>query len=393
MASNYVEMDNMKKENIPNYSSDDNEDLIPVDDSYASYAEPQPRRPRPNSNVARKQLLEIPENTSPKKAAVCLTVVAVIVIISLAATGGFAAGSYYTVKTHGTTVAVAQTTLLANTSVDPCTESVYDFACGGYAYNHDKYSNLGDFQFFIDSKVEDMLLNDNKFKNTKAGNFFADCLDYTDTIKNHSNYEYFDVDALWMWQRGFDAFDLVFGRTIDPRNMHSSKVYVANTTYFTKYHSNMLPKVLNYNANNCEASIVAFARQVVDNYMITSVLYYGDDKQELCAFADDWLARKSDKNATKEERMTITNLFDSNLKCLRTTSNLWPGVIGDVMSVLNVNKADESFILKLCSEIKLFFNEMLVESGFSNVAAKITSVECSASTFKEHFVYDIFFFA
>ena len=69
--SKYVEMDTISPTSVPNYSSDDGEELVPVDNSYASYEAPVPQ-PR-NSNVARKQLTEIPSAASPKKTALCLT--------------------------------------------------------------------------------------------------------------------------------------------------------------------------------------------------------------------------------------------------------------------------------------------------------------------------------
>lgn len=379
---------------VPNYSSDDdNESLVPVDDSYASYDAPVPH-PR-NSNVARKQLTEIPGTATPKKTAVCLTIVAVIVIISLAASGGFAAGTYFTMKSHGTTVSVAKTTLLANTSVDPCAESIYDFSCGGYSYNHNKYSNLGDFQLFLNDKIMNALLTDRTFNSTKGGKFFNDCVTYSEAMEeNRSAYEYFGVDAFWMWQRGFEAYDLVFGRTIDPSNVLSSKVYIANMTFFNAYHSAVLPQTINFNKDNdCFVSVITMAQQVVDNSMISSILYYGDNLDDLCKFSQKWLDSGPDSNYTdtlalRDEIFTINNLFDSSSKCFRTTSELWPGLISDVMDVVEVDKADNGLILSLCEEIKSKYRKLLIGMLFPNVAAKIASVECSASTFKEHFVYD-----
>lgn len=392
--SKYVEMDTISPTSVPNYSSDDGEELVPVDNSYASYEAPVPQ-PR-NSNVARKQLTEIPSAAGPKKTALCLTMIALIVIVALAASGGFAAGTYYTTKTHGTTVAVAKTTLLANTSVDPCEESIYDFACGGYSFNHNKYSNLGDFQLFLNDKISSMLLTNSKFNSTKGGLFFKDCLDYAGAMEeNRSMYEYFGVDAFWMWQRGFEAYDLVFGRTIDPSNTRTSKVYIANMTYFNEYHSAVLPQTVVYNRDvPCSVAIVNFAREIVDNGMIASVLYYGDSLTELCNFANDWLASGSDSNTTdtlalRDETFTISNMFDSDSKCLRTTSGLWPGLVSDIMDVINVDKADTNLILDLCTEIKTEYSKLLTETKFINVALKILSVECSASVFKEHYVYDV----
>ncbi len=321
-----------------------------------------------------------------RKHAACITCTALIVLLSLVATGAFTVGNLYATTKCATTVAIAETTIFSNTSVDPCleSESVYDLACGGYAYQH-QYSNLGDFQTLLNTKVKHQLQAE-PFASNEAGQFYAKCLDYATSITtNASMYEYLDVDALWMWQRGFSAFDISFGRTTNPANPLESVVYIANDTFFESYHEKVLPTTIYSTGNNCEQAIVKLARMVVNN-MISTVVVYSSDLLVLCEIANEWLGTPN--HTLHDQTFTVRNMFESSNDCLRTTTLLWPGLVNDVVNTLDTHVLDGSDVLALCHEVQSTYVAKLLTKGFESVAAKIQSVECSTSIDNVYTVYD-----
>ena len=201
-------------------------------------------------------VMPIAEN--PRQCAAGIVVTVVILVTALAATGGFAAGSAYTFNTHGTTTALARTTLMSNTSVDPCV-SMYSYACGGYTYTHNQYSSLADFQRFINAKIS-TVLESSALQTTAGGRFFKRCVAYSDSGIAST---YFDADALWVWQHGSEARNVSFGRTLNPWNRHKSSVYIANSSFFDSYRSSTMPSVLSNNGDACDKQILKMTQHVV----------------------------------------------------------------------------------------------------------------------------------
>lgn len=322
-----------------------------------------------------------------RKHAACITCTALIVLISLVATGAFTVGNLYAATQCTTTVAIAETTIFSNTSVDPCleSESVYDMACGGYAYQH-QYSNLGDFQALLNAKVKAQLQAE-PYASNQAGQFYSKCLAYAKSItENASMYEYFDVDALWMWQRGFSAFDITFGRTTNPASSLESIVYIANKTFFKSYHEQVLPTVVYSTGSVCEQRIVQLARMVV-NQMISTVVLYSNDIEILCELAEEWLGT-SNKTTLQDQTFTVRNMFESSNDCLQTTTLLWSGLVNDMVNAVNTHATDDSKVLALCFEVQSAYVAMLLANNYDSVAAKIQSVECSTSINNVYTVYD-----
>lgn len=326
-----------------------------------------------------------PAGYSPTRAqAICITCSAVIVLLSLVATGAFTVGNYYAAQKCGTTTAIAETVIFSNTSVDPCVEPVYDLACGGYENLHHKYSNLGDFQMLLYSKAK-LQMTVEPFVSTLTGKFHADCLAYAAEItKNASMYEYLEVNAIWMWQRGFSAFGITFGRTVNPANPTESIVYIVNDTFFTVYHDTVLPTVLRIDAGGCDATIVDLARSVVENSLLNNIAVYSSDLASLCDLAEQW---RSSISNFQDNVFTIQNLFETSDDCLRTTALLWPGMVNNIID--DVGNKGAATAMTLCHEIQEAYVAMLTDNGYTALAAKIRSVTCSTHTVNTFSVYDV----
>jgi hypothetical protein len=379
-------------DDVPMYSSEDEEIA-------AVLASGSDSRRRGNSATAyasaidesqsqgQSQNRSVPAVSRPSRSVVYVVIfVMLVVIIALSASGGFAVGSTMMHNSLGVTTAVAHTALYSNTSVAPCTD-LYTFACGGYEAHHTKYSNIVDFQHFLDTKT-DAVLRDETFPFAKAGIFYDKCLAYVDAYQG----EQFAVDAMWLWQRGYDHGNVSVGRTVNPLDNTESLVYVANGSYFDHYHDSPLPLYVALGDDDCGDHLVQFARKVVDNNRFTSVIVYADRLDDICGFVMDWLhseASVDGSGSVQENRsIVIDSLFQSQRDCLRTTVSLWPGAVSWIAETLDVDRPANVYMQALCEEIKGVFSTLLQSGGHDGAATKVAAVVCSTKSGADLQVYD-----
>lgn len=307
-----------------------------------------------DANTAHEELiisddLEDPAPPPPPPKKNCAVPFAVACCMVFVAGVAFNRGGAHAKSHSGITPSMAHMTLDVNTSADPCTNP-WQFFCGGYIHRHaDRRGALATFQMQIRESLTRALENDDT--SSLMARVYRKC------VSDPDPYVQKNITAMFLWQRGYTAKRLQFGRVVDGDKLD----------YAVQIDNDQIPYIIESNTESaCSAQLLQIAAEVFYIDPPLRIIMYGEQDDVLC----DALANRLNWNPLQ---WTVTY---TPAVCFDYVAQLWPGRLSQMFLESNSEKVTHmsETIQTLFAEIQSTFVDRLRKASYNGLANKIESV-------------------